>query len=44
MFIELCFAQIWSFCRRKTAAAEVLLGGVEDSFYTVQMRYHESQT
>ena len=43
MFIELSFVQIWSFCRRKTAIAEVLMGGVKyihetkDIFYTVQM-------
>ena len=29
MFIELSFVQIWSFCRRKTAIAEVLMGGVK---------------
>ena len=29
MFIKLSFAQIWIFCRRKTAIAEVLMGGVE---------------
>ena len=29
MFIELSFAQIWSFCRRKMAIVEVLKGGVK---------------
>ena len=29
MFIELSFAQIWCFCRRKTAIAKVLMGGVK---------------
>ena len=30
MFIELSFAEIWSFCRRNTAIAEVLIDGVKN--------------
>ena len=41
MFIEFSFVQIWSFCWRKTAFAEVLMGAVKyinntkDKFFTL---------